>query len=168
VKLGTLALLGITGVAFGAAIAEVAPKPRAPGTAAAAGTAAATATAAAAPTAAAAAAAPATARRVTPALRATRPVETFDRVDENGEPIIQHGRFAGWTQSQWREYYGGRLDQMWRELNDAEAVLTRGCANADDQAACLAAVANARVQVRDLRLRIDFDERDLASVVDAR
>jgi hypothetical protein len=162
VKVATLALLGITGLALGVTAAKVAPAARARERAAVVSVAQSHAHT----NATATATATASARRTTtPPLRATRPTAAqFDRVDENGEPIIQNGRFAGWTQSQWRQYYGDRLDQMWSELNDAEQVLTRTC----EDKACRDAVAMARVQVRDLRLRIDFDERDLASVVEAR
>lgn len=86
------------------------------------------------------------------------PTAELDLHDENGEPIIQTGRFAGWTRSAWRAWYGERLDQMRRELKDAEHVLAAagdGGLVSDD------ALGEARMKVRDLGLRIRFDEHDL-------
>lgn len=146
-----LALLGIVGVGLGLALAERAPaakRARQPAAASAR-----------------AGAAPASLR--VPALRPVDVAAPVDRVDENGDPIIRTGRFAGWTHAQWTQWYGARLDQMRHELTDTEQVLARGCTS-DASDACLDEVATARVRARDLRIRIDVDESDLASLAQAR
>jgi hypothetical protein len=86
-------------------------------------------------------------------------VELDKEVD--GEPVIQEGRFAGWPRSQWRDYYGERLGTMREDLEAARAIVARAQAG---EAVDAAELAQARTRVRDLELRIRFDENDLREV----
>jgi len=94
---------------------------------------------------------------------AGEPIELDRELD--GEPVIQQGRFAGWTRSQWRDWYGDRLAPMRAELTEARSILARAATGEPIDPALL---ARSRTALHDLELRIRFDESDLAEVERAR
>jgi hypothetical protein len=74
------------------------------------------------------------------------------------EPAIAFGRFKGWTKSHWRAWYGERIAQMKEDRARADALIERAERGEEVDRGEL---GQAHMRVRDLTMRIEFDERDL-------